>query len=1015
MVEQAIAGRSVIDTWSANSHVLTTANGTTAESRAAMLSLTDSGTALTGAGSVICPALSKVYIVKNGTAQVITVKTAAGSGIAVPVGKTMLVYCDGTDVLEAVDHVVTLSAGTLTITGLTTFASLKGTGAVTVTDILDEDNMASDSATALVTQQSVKAYVASQVGANNELSEVLANGNTTGGTDIAVSTGDDITFADNSKAIFGASDDLQIYHDGSNSYIKEDGTGNLIIAADDFRVTNVAISEVMITADTDGSVRLYHNGLSKLDTTATGIDVTGTVVADGLSIGTTADAYSAIFITSSVTGESELRMGDTDTDAGSISYTNVNDTMTFRAAAAPRLTINSTGIDVTGTVTADGLVTNTAGTSNFIAGVNAGNSIIAGGNYNTVIGDEAGTAITNASWNSALGYNALATATTGAQNVALGAYALDANTTASYNTAVGVHSLGANTTASNNTAVGYSALFANTTGAENTAVGNDALSATITGSYNTAVGRSAALLTTGDFNTAVGRLALRTNSSGSNNVAVGASALYQNTTASNNTAVGHSSLFANTTGAYNIAIGNYAVDANTTANYNIGIGYNALTSETSGGYNVAIGHAALEDSNGGSNNTGVGYGSLRNNTTGAANVAVGSGSLGANTTANNNTAVGTSSLVANTTGASNVALGTNALGANTTASNNTGLGFRALFVNTTGNNNSAVGMSALSANTTGASNAAFGLLALERNTTASNNSAFGQSSLRFNTTGANNVAIGFEALNANTTGASNTAVGTSALSANTTGANNVGVGYEVLTACTTGEGNVCMGYRAGALLTTGSSNTALGIVAMGNGTATGDTNTAVGYAALYSITSGTDNLALGRDAGRTGSPGGQVTTGNKGIFVGDETMTAAHIQIDWTVASDARDKTDFTALDLGLDFVKALAPVTYKWDKRSKYGDKSAEDYDLNAQTPDGTHKEDWLDIGFKAQEVEALEIAAGYTKDNKTNLVSSHTDDGKQMGLQYSKFVPILVKAIQEQQTLIESLTARLETLEGK
>ena len=53
MVEQAIAGLSVVNTWTTNSHVLTTANGTTAESRAAMLSLTDSGTALTGAGSVI--------------------------------------------------------------------------------------------------------------------------------------------------------------------------------------------------------------------------------------------------------------------------------------------------------------------------------------------------------------------------------------------------------------------------------------------------------------------------------------------------------------------------------------------------------------------------------------------------------------------------------------------------------------------------------------------------------------------------------------------------------------------------------------------------------------------------------------------------------------------------------------------------------------------------------------------------------------------------------------------------
>jgi trimeric autotransporter adhesin len=146
------------------------------------------------------------------------------------------------------------------------------------------------------------------------------------------------------------------------------------------------------------------------------------------------------------------------------------------------------------------------------------------------------------------------------------------------------------------------------------------------------------------------------------------------------------------------------------------------------------------------------------------------------------------------------------------------------------------------------------------------------------------------------------------------------LGFQALTGCTTGPANVCIGYRTGALLTTGDNNTAVGIVAMGNGTVTGSTNTALGFAALYSLTSGTDNLALGKDAGRTGSPGGQVTTGDKKIFIGDETMTAAHIQVDWTVASDARDKQTSQPLDLGLDFVKALAPVTYKWDKRSKYG-----------------------------------------------------------------------------------------------
>jgi len=257
MVEQAIAGRSVIDTWSANSHVLTTANGTAAESRAAMLSLTDSGTALTGAGSVICPALSKVYIVKNGTAQVITVKTAAGSGIAVPVGKTMLVYCDGTNVLEAVDHVVTLSAGTLTITGLTTFASLKGTGAVTVTNILDEDNMASDSATALVTQQSIKAYVDSQVGANNELSEVLANGNTTGTNDIDVDAAQKVQFRD--AAI----------------YINSSVDGQLDIVAD----TEIQIDTT--TVDINGAV----------DVSGT-LDVTGAATFSGnLGIGTSSPTY----------------------------------------------------------------------------------------------------------------------------------------------------------------------------------------------------------------------------------------------------------------------------------------------------------------------------------------------------------------------------------------------------------------------------------------------------------------------------------------------------------------------------------------------------------------------------------------------------------------------------------------------------------------------------------------------------------------------------------------------------
>ena len=62
-----------------------------------------------------------------------------------------------------------------------------------------------------------------------------------------------------------------------------------------------------------------------------------------------------------------------------------------------------------------------------------------------------------------------------------------------------------------------------------------------------------------------------------------------------------------------------------------------------------------------------------------------------------------------------------------------------------------------------------------------------------------------------------------------------------------------------------------------------------------------------------------------------------------------RDKTDFQDLDLGLDFVNGLKPVTYVWDKRTNYGDVTdGDDFDLDSITSDGTHKDDDLQVGFK-------------------------------------------------------------------
>ena len=226
-----------------------------------------------------------------------------------------------------------------------------------------------------------------------------------------------------------------------------------------------------------------------------------------------------------------------------------------------------------------------------------------------------------------------------------------------------------------------------------------------------------------------------------------------------------------------------------------------------------------------------------------------------------------------------------------------------------------------------------------------------------------------------------------------------------------GAYNTALGYAA---LTSnaGNSNTAVGNNALSN--CTNSDNTAMGQNAGENITSGTNNLFLGHDAGITGSPGGNLTTQSNRVIIGDENIQAIFAAVSTIDTSDQRDKTDFNDLDVGLDFVNALKPVTYKWDKRSKYGDKYADDYDLNAQTPDGTHKEDWLDIGFKAQDVEVLEVAEGYKKEDKTNLTVSLSTDGTQYGMKYEKFVPILVKALQELSAKNDALEARIKTLEG-
>ena len=91
-----------------------------------------------------------------------------------------------------------------------------------------------------------------------------------------------VTFGDNIKTIYGTGSDLQIYHDGSDSIIKDAGTGNLRIGADtDIVLGNAALTEVKAAFTSDGAASLYYDNSSKIQTTATGVNVAGSATVTG--------------------------------------------------------------------------------------------------------------------------------------------------------------------------------------------------------------------------------------------------------------------------------------------------------------------------------------------------------------------------------------------------------------------------------------------------------------------------------------------------------------------------------------------------------------------------------------------------------------------------------------------------------------------------------------------------------------------------------------------------------------
>lgn len=214
-------------------------------------------------------------------------------------------------------------------------------------------------------------------GGNETLAQTLAIGNTTSGSDIS--------FSDNDKAVFGAGSDLEIYHDGSNSYISDtSGTGDLYLRGTNLRLTDNDGTLFLVGA-ANADTRLYYAGTAKIATTAAGIDVTGQVTADAITTAsitisgaitedsvtltgttTTIDLATATNFTHTLTGATTYTFSNPATTGNATAFTlkviqdSTARTITWPASvdwaggAAPTLTATSGGVDVFVFYTIDG-------------------------------------------------------------------------------------------------------------------------------------------------------------------------------------------------------------------------------------------------------------------------------------------------------------------------------------------------------------------------------------------------------------------------------------------------------------------------------------------------------------------------------------------------------------------------------------------------------------------------------------------------------------------------------------
>lgn len=479
----------------------------------------------------------------------------------------------------------------------------------------------------------------------------------------------------------------------------------------------------------------------------------------------------------------------------------------------------------------------------------------------------------------------------------------------------------------------------------------------------------------------------------------------------NNVFVGNESGFTNTTGASNVFIGYKSGYSNLTGYNNCFMGQESGFKNYSGRMNVFLGNKAGYNNYDGDFNVFIGYNCGVQNTSGSRNIFVGYESGYANSTGWGNTFVGEASGTANTEGYGNSMYGNNAGFSNTDGDYNTTSGYSAGSGNTTGNYNSCFGAESGSLNYAGSSNSVFGYQAGRGSSGISfnNNSFFGYRSGYTNTTGSNNSYFGHQTGYSNLTGTGNVFIGYNA-GYSETGSNKLYVDNSSTT------NPLIYGEFDGDYVKINGDFDVLNLATVGGLDVNGDADVSGSFGAGTTTMDGT-YMRLLTDPGSAAIPtnyvyqGGMVNSASKpyAFTVYDALWVTSHAFIDGTITAPLVYSTAVGAAYTDL-YIDSTGKIGYlSSSERYKKGITEMEDVSwlfklrpVNySYKTDGANKKEY---GLIAEEVE--KVNPSFVKYNQ---------DGSVETVNYSSLITPMLKAIQDQQKMIEELKKEIEALKAK